>query len=63
MFLIRKDIEKILEVLDKFPDVEVFEVSQDTSSGIGSITTMTFSQEVNGVIGSFDVEISGVEDW
>lgn len=63
MILHRKDIEKIASVLEKFPDVEVFELTQDSSSGIGSIITMTFAQEVNGLRGSFDIEISGVEDW
>jgi len=63
MFLHRKDIEKIKNVLERFPDVEVFELNADTSSGIGTIVTMTFAQEVNGMRGSFDVEISGVEAW
>ena len=63
MFLNRKDIEKIKDILDKCPDVDVFELEQDNSSGIGSVTVMTFAQTVNGLEGSFDVEISGVEDW
>ncbi len=63
MFLHRKDIEKILSVLEKFPDVESFEIEQESGSGIGKYTHMTFSQEVNGMRGSFNVEISGVEDW
>lgn len=63
MFLHRKDIEKIVSILEKFPDVETFELEQSNQSGIGSITTMTFTQEVNGLRGSFDIEISGVEDW
>lgn len=63
MYLKRKDIEKILDVLDKFPDVNTFEINQENESGIGSITTMTFDQTVNGSNGSFKVEISGVEDW
>lgn len=63
MFLHRKDIEKIQSILDKFPDVDTFEIDSDTSSGIGAYVTMTFSQEVNGMRGSFNVEISGVEDW
>lgn len=63
MFLNRKDIARIQEVLDKFPDVETFELNSDTSSGIGAYITMTFSQEVNSMRGSFDIEISGVEDW
>ena len=63
MFLNRKDIEKIKEVLDKFPDVDTFELEQNGHSGIGSVTVMSFAQNVNGLEGSFDVEISGVEDW
>ena len=63
MFIHRKDIEKIKEVLDKFPNLEVFELEQTGHSGIGSITTMTFAHEVNGTKGNFEVEISGVEDW
>lgn len=63
MILHRKDIEKIMSILEKFQDVEVFELEQSGHSGIGSITTMTFAQEVNGMRGSFDIEISGVEDW
>jgi hypothetical protein len=63
MILHRKDIEKINGILEKFPDVETFELEQSGHSGIGSITTMTFSYEVNGMRGSFDIEISGVEDW
>ncbi len=63
MFLNRKDIEKIAGVLEQFKDVENFELVSDTSSGIGAYLTMTFDQEVNGMRGSFTVEISGVEDW
>lgn len=63
MYLNRKDIQKIQEVLDKFSDVDRFELEQDNCSGIGSVITMTFEKEINGVRGSFDVEISGVEDW
>ena len=63
MILHRKDIDKVKEILDKFPDVEVFEIEQDSSSGIGSIVSITFSQEVNGIRGSFEIEISGVGNW
>jgi hypothetical protein len=63
MYLHRKDIDKILDVLKKFPDVETFEIEQSNHSGIGSITTMTFSQTVNETECELTVEISGVEDW
>lgn len=63
MILHRKDIEKIVNVLNKFPDVNTFELEQETGSGIGSITFITFPHEINGIRGSYGVEISGVEDW
>lgn len=63
MILHRKEIEKIKEVLEKFPDVEVFELEQTGNNGIGTILSMTFAQEVNDMRGSFEVEITGVEDW
>lgn len=63
MILHKTDILKIVEVLEKFPDLNTFELEQENHSGIGSCTYMTFTQEVNGVKGSFEVEISGVENW
>jgi hypothetical protein len=53
----------MLEILKKFPTVEVVNVTGDTSSGIGTYTTMKFNTEINGQKGSFEVEISGVESW
>ena len=63
MILHRKDAEKISEILSKFPNVQGFELEQTNHSGIGSITTMSFAQEINGVKGCFEVEVSGVSDW
>jgi hypothetical protein len=63
MYLHQAELKKMLEVLEKFPEVEVVDVKVDSSSGIGSITTMKFDTKVNGVKGSFKVEISGVEKW
>ena len=63
MYFHRKDIDKILDVLKKFPTVETFEIDQTNHNGIGSITTMTFSQTVNETECELTVEISGVEDW
>jgi len=63
MYLNRKDLEKIQDVLAKFPDVEYFELVQDSGSGIGSVTSILFTQKVNEYPGQFKIEISGVEDW
>ena len=63
MILHRKDVEKLKDILDSFPDVKAVEIRQDSSSGIGSYTYVSFAQTINGFVGSFEVEISGVEDW
>ena len=63
MYLNREDIEKISEILEKFPNVDSFELKQDSGGGIGTIISMTFDQTVNGVTGAMTVEISGVDNW
>lgn len=63
VILHRADIERISDILAKFPDVEGFELTQESSSGIGSVTYITFAQNINGCKGSFEVEVSGVEHW
>lgn len=63
MYLHREELKRMLEILEKFPTVEVVDVKVDSSSGIGSITIMKFDTEINHVKGSFEVEISGVEKW
>jgi hypothetical protein len=63
MHLHRDDIKEMLEILEKFPEAEVVEVVQDSSSGIGSHTTMRLATNVNGVAGTLEVVISSVENW
>jgi hypothetical protein len=63
MYLHKEELKKMLETLEQFPTVEIVDVKVNSSSGIGSITTMKFDTKVNGVNGTFKVEISGVEKW
>lgn len=63
MYLHKRYLEKILEILQKFPDVETVKIEQDDFSGIGTITAIHFTTTINGITGEFKVEISGVEDW
>ena len=63
MYLHRDDITKIQEILDKFPEVDTFQVKNDTSSGIGAHTTIVIQTTVNGVDGEFETVISSVENW
>jgi hypothetical protein len=63
MYLHRDDLKKMLEVLEKFPSVEVVNVECDNSSGIGAHTTMKLETQIVGVPGTFEVVISSVENW
>jgi hypothetical protein len=63
MYLHRDDLKKMLEVLEKFPAVEVVNVECDISSGIGAHTTMKLETQIDGVSGTFEVVISSVENW
>ena len=63
IILHRADIERITDVLKKFPNVEIFELEQQGGNGIGTVLTMTFKENINNLQGSFTVEISGIESW
>ena len=49
--------------MDKFPEATSFELLQDNSSGIGSVTSLIVHTKINGLDGEFKTEISGVENW
>lgn len=63
MYIQKKDIEKILEIMNKFPKETTYCLESDSSSGIGSTMTLTLKTTIEGLEGQFTVEISGVEDW
>jgi hypothetical protein len=63
MYISKEEVVKILETMDKFPDATSFELLQDNSSGIGSVTSLIVHTKVNGLDGEFKTEISGVENW
>ena len=63
MYIHRDDLKKMVEIMDKFPNIETFLVEQDNSSGIGSVTSMTIRTTIEGEEGEFKIEVSGVEGW
>jgi hypothetical protein len=63
MYLHKDDLKRMLEILEKFPEVEVVNVESDSSSGIGAHTTMKIETEIDSVPGTFEVVISSVENW
>lgn len=63
MYITKQDVEKILDVMNKFPSDTTYCLESDSSSGIGSTMTLTLKTTVEGLAGEFKVEIAGVEDW
>ena len=63
MYINKSDVEKIIEIMDKFPNASRFKLIQNSDSGIGSVLDLEFTTFVNGVEGTFTVEIAGSADW
>lgn len=63
MFLHKKDLKLISEIVAEFPEVETFRLDHDSSSGIGSILKLTLTTKVIGKDADITFEIAGVEDW
>ena len=63
MFLNRIDIEKMNKISKSFSNTEVFEIKQDTSSGIGAVTTLHVQTTIHGIEGEFATTISSTENW
>lgn len=63
IWLSRKNLKKIQSVLDKFTDVDNFELEYDISSGIGTTLNMKFTSVINDIQGVFSIPITGFDDY
>lgn len=63
IYIQRKDIEKILETMDKFPTESNYQLVYDNSSGIGYTIDMIIPVSIENTEGQFTVEIAGVDNW
>lgn len=63
MYVTKQDIQKILAVMEEFPDCRSYKLEADSSSGIGSVLTLEMDMELKGRPALVQIEISGVEDW
>ncbi len=63
MYITKTEVEKILTVMEEFPDARSYKLESDNSSGIGSILTLTMNMEINGRNAHVKVDIAGVETW
>ncbi len=62
-YILRQQVEQVLAVMNKFPDHDAFQLDIDSSSGIGTVITLTMDIIHNNVAGKFTVEVSGPETW
>lgn len=58
-----QDVKKIQDVLEKFPDIERFELHEHGHSGIGCLLDMEFNITTNGVKGTMTVSIVDESQW
>lgn len=63
VWLNKRDVEDILRVLAKFPEVERFQLHEHGQSGIGSLLDMEFDTEVNSVKCKMVVPIADESTW
>jgi len=63
MYIQRKDIEKITELMDKFPDAHTYQLETENTSAIGTEMYLIITDNFNGVFGDLKVEVSGVDNW
>jgi hypothetical protein len=60
----KKDIEKILEIINKFPEQDKnYELEYTESSGLGYCLDLILPHSINGVEGELKVSIVDVDQW
>jgi len=63
MYINKEEVQKILSVMEEFPDARSYKLEADNSSGIGSILTLTLDMDINNRKALVKIEIAGVEVW
>jgi hypothetical protein len=63
MFIHRKDITLIGEIMDELPHARSFRLEKEEGGGIGTTLKLIAATDFNGKPVEVTFEISGVEDW
>ena len=56
------ELNKIKKICEEV-GTEYFTLAQDSSSGIGSILTMSYETKIADYTATVSIEVSGVENW
>jgi hypothetical protein len=57
------EIDKLKEILQKFPEATMVTLTRDTGSGIGYTLTAAVPFSQDDLTGTFTTEITGVDTW
>lgn len=63
MYILRENIAKIIELMDKFPHAHSYQLETENRSAIGANMYLIITDNFNGVYGDLKVEVSGVDNW
>ena len=63
MYIHRKDIKLISDIMAEFPEANSFRLDSEDGGGIGNILKLTVLTKVFGKDAEITFEISGVKDW
>lgn len=61
-YLSKEEVEKILDVMNKFPQDRKYRLEY-TTHGIGSCLDIFVNMSVKGQEGEFKIELTSSEDW
>lgn len=59
----KKDVEKILELMDKFPQESNYQIDYVSTSGLGYSIDMFVPISVKGHTGEFKISITDSSNW
>lgn len=64
LYLNRRELKMLAEIVDKFPDGDMsFKLTQTDSNGIGSVLSVTLGTYVHDIYGEFTITISDEGNW
>ena len=63
MYLHRKDVKLIGEIMDEFPNAQSFRLDSEEGGGIGTTLKLTVTTTIGSRPADVTFEIAGVEDW
>lgn len=63
IILNKEDIRIIMNILEKFENIDSFEIEQSYESGIGIGTSLILRQIVNGYKAKIEIDITDYDKW